>query len=80
VRAHLPTHPLPTHPRFESVNFLEFVKLLAPFTSRVSVDDKLNFLFTVFDVDGDGALLQGRVSCCWWLNSRFKWQFDWQLL
>jgi Ca2+-binding EF-hand superfamily protein len=37
------------------VNFLEFVKLLAPFSGRVSVDDKLNFLFTVYDVDGDGA-------------------------
>lgn len=41
---------------FESVNFLEFVKLLAPFTARVSVDDKLQFLFTVFDVDGDGLM------------------------
>lgn len=41
---------------FESVNFLEFVKLLAPFTSRVSADDKINFLFAVFDVDGDGLV------------------------
>ncbi|GBF88100.1 calcineurin subunit B [Raphidocelis subcapitata] len=41
---------------FESVNFLEFVKLLAPFTARVSREDKLQFLFTVFDVDGDGLV------------------------
>ncbi|KAI8472237.1 MAG: hypothetical protein J3K34DRAFT_414624 [Monoraphidium minutum] len=41
---------------FESVNFLEFVKLLAPFTPRASADDKLQLLFTVFDVDGDGLV------------------------
>jgi hypothetical protein len=50
-------NPSTPHPSsFESVNFLEFVKLLAPFTGRVSEEDKLQFLFTVFDVDGDGGL------------------------
>jgi hypothetical protein len=53
-RNHAQTEP-PKRRRFESVNFLEFVKLLAPFTARVSQEDKLNFLFTVFDVDGDGG-------------------------
>lgn len=41
------------------MNFLDFVKLLAPFTSRASLEDKLNFLFMVYDVDGDGEFLLG---------------------
>jgi hypothetical protein len=60
-----PSAPPPPPPRayppsFESVNFLEFVKLLAPFSGRVSADDKLNFLFTVYDVDGDGGCRGGQ--------------------
>jgi Ca2+-binding EF-hand superfamily protein len=44
---------------FESANFLEFVRLLAPFAARVPRDDKLAFLFSVFDVDGDGVCVWG---------------------
>jgi len=39
---------------FESVNFKEFVAFLSAFSSRASTDDKLQFLFTVYDIDGDG--------------------------
>ena len=39
---------------FESVNFMEFARMLAAFSSRASTDEKLNFMFTVYDVDGDG--------------------------
>lgn len=39
---------------FESVNFKEFVRLLAAFSSRAKRDDQLAFMFAVYDVDGDG--------------------------
>jgi len=41
---------------FESVNFMEFARMLAAFSSRASTDEKLNFMFTVYDVDGDGIV------------------------
>ena len=53
--------------RFESVNFLEFVKLLAPFRPHVPVDEKLALLFAVFDVDGDGVCVRG-LACLRWLR------------
>jgi len=43
---------------FEAVNFKEFVRLLAAFSSRAERDDRLAFMFAVYDVDGDGG-------CCW---------------
>lgn len=41
---------------FESINFKEFLGLLAAFSCKASRDDKLRFMFNVFDVDGDGAI------------------------
>ena len=37
---------------FESINFREFLGLLAPFSPAASRDDKLRFMFNVYDVDG----------------------------
>jgi hypothetical protein len=39
---------------FESVNFLDFAQLLAAFSDRASYEDKVKFIFWVYDVDGDG--------------------------
>ncbi|GAB4820563.1 hypothetical protein N2152v2_007609 [Parachlorella kessleri] len=41
---------------FESINFKEFLGLLTAFSSKASRDEKLRFMFNVFDVDGDGAI------------------------
>eukprot|EP00877_Chromochloris_zofingiensis_P005861 jgi/Chrzof1/1528/Cz10g11080.t1 len=41
---------------FESVNFLEFARLLAAFSSRADREEKLYFMFLVYDVDGDGVV------------------------
>mmetsp|Transcript_14457 Transcript_14457/g.43727 ORF Transcript_14457/g.43727 Transcript_14457/m.43727 type:complete len:178 (-) Transcript_14457:4154-4687(-) len=41
---------------FDSVNFKEFVEILAPFSARASHEDKVRFIFTVYDMDGDGAV------------------------
>jgi Ca2+-binding EF-hand superfamily protein len=40
----------------ESVNFLEFARTLAPFSTRASRADRLRLLFAVYDVDGDGLV------------------------
>lgn len=40
---------------FESVNFKDYVRLLAPFSQRASRDTKLAAMFNMYDVDGDGA-------------------------
>lgn len=40
---------------FESINFREFVGLLAPFSRAASRDDKLRAMFSVYDVDGERA-------------------------
>ena len=42
---------------FEAVNFKEFVRLLSAFSSRAERDDRITFLFTVYDIDGDGELM-----------------------
>lgn len=42
---------------FESVNFLDFARLLAAFSDRCSYEEKVRFIFKVYDVDGDG-------ECC----------------
>lgn len=41
---------------FEGVNFIEFCRLLAPFSRKASLAAKLDALQSVFDVDGDGML------------------------
>ena len=46
-----------THPQvrmYESVNFKEFVKLLSAFSKNASRDVRLEYMFQVYDVDGDG--------------------------
>ena len=40
---------------FECVNFKDFVRILSAFGSRSTREAKLSFMFTVYDVDGDGA-------------------------
>ena len=37
---------------FESINFKEFLGLLSAFSAKASRDEKLRFMFNVFDVDG----------------------------
>lgn len=41
---------------FDSVNFKEFVTILAPFSARASHSDKVAFIFGVYDLDGDGVV------------------------
>jgi serine/threonine-protein phosphatase 2B regulatory subunit len=41
---------------FESVNFKDFVALLSAFSAQASTEDKLQLLFRVYDVDGDGLI------------------------
>jgi hypothetical protein len=40
---------------FESVNFKEFLRLLAPFSARAPRGVKLSAMFAAYDVDADGA-------------------------
>ncbi|KAG2423572.1 hypothetical protein HXX76_015212 [Chlamydomonas incerta] len=40
----------------ECPNFRDFVRLVAPFSPRASRDDRLAFIFSVYDVDGDGYI------------------------
>jgi len=39
---------------FDGANFMEFCRLLAPFSVRATQDSKVEAIFSVFDVDGDG--------------------------
>uniref|UniRef100_A0A7S3QKT9 EF-hand domain-containing protein n=1 Tax=Dunaliella tertiolecta TaxID=3047 RepID=A0A7S3QKT9_DUNTE len=41
---------------FEAVNFKEFVRLLSAFSIRAERDNRLAFMFAVYDVDGDGLI------------------------
>mmetsp|Transcript_5238 Transcript_5238/g.11462 ORF Transcript_5238/g.11462 Transcript_5238/m.11462 type:complete len:176 (+) Transcript_5238:110-637(+) len=41
---------------FESVNFKEFVKLLSALSRRASDDEKLGYMFMVYDIDADGIV------------------------
>lgn len=58
---------------YGNVNFKEFVKLLSAFSSRAARDTKLEYMFMVYDVDGDGKF-EGRClnkqlpSCLRWRN------------
>ncbi len=45
---------------FESVNFKEFVKLLSAFSSRATTNTKLEYMFMIYDVDGDGERIDSR--------------------
>ncbi|KAK9819212.1 hypothetical protein WJX74_006100 [Apatococcus lobatus] len=40
----------------ESINFKEFVGLLAAFSRNASREDKLKAIFAVYDIDGDGIV------------------------
>jgi len=40
--------------KFESVNFMDFAKLLAAFSDRADYEEKVKFIFRAYDVDGDG--------------------------
>lgn len=40
--------------QFESVNFVDFARLLAAFSDRAPYDEKVKFIFKAYDVDGDG--------------------------
>lgn len=42
---------------FHCVNFKEFVKLLSSFSDRATRDQKIESIFYVYDVDGDGECM-----------------------
>eukprot|EP00879_Flechtneria_rotunda_P006048 GHRR01006361.1.p1 GENE.GHRR01006361.1~~GHRR01006361.1.p1 ORF type:complete len:177 (+),score=40.60 GHRR01006361.1:232-762(+) len=42
--------------QFESVNFLDFARLLAAFSHRADYEDKVKLIFKGYDVDGDGLV------------------------
>ena len=37
----------------ESINFREFVLMLAPYSKHASREDKLRHMFTIYDIDGE---------------------------
>ncbi|KAH7618847.1 putative Calcineurin subunit B type 2 [Nannochloris sp. 'desiccata'] len=41
---------------YDGINFREFVKMLAPYSSKATRDDKIRHLFAIWDVDGDGIV------------------------
>ncbi|CAI5476985.1 unnamed protein product [Closterium sp. Yama58-4] len=43
----------------EGVNFKDFVKWLAAFSSRATAEDRTRLVFAVYDVDGDGKISKG---------------------
>lgn len=40
----------------EGLNFKEFIALLSAFSARATKDDKLKFIFRVYDTDGNGKV------------------------
>lgn len=46
----------------ESANFTEFVRVLAAFSPRTPREDKVAFIFEVYDVDGDGVVSREDMS------------------
>ncbi|KAK3251872.1 hypothetical protein CYMTET_38794 [Cymbomonas tetramitiformis] len=51
---------------FENVNFKEFVALLAAFSNRASKEDKLRFMYMMFDADGDGIVSRNDLQHMIW--------------
>jgi len=43
------------------IEFKEFVSALATFTDQTKLDDKLKFLFQVYDIDNDGYISNGEL-------------------
>eukprot|EP00227_Mantoniella_beaufortii_P015893 CAMPEP_0197592236 /NCGR_PEP_ID=MMETSP1326-20131121/14982_1 /TAXON_ID=1155430 /ORGANISM="Genus nov. species nov., Strain RCC2288" /LENGTH=165 /DNA_ID=CAMNT_0043157913 /DNA_START=75 /DNA_END=568 /DNA_ORIENTATION=- len=41
---------------FQNLNFKDFVRMLAAFSARASREEKLDFMFKVYDVDRDGFI------------------------
>ncbi|MEW5304141.1 MAG: hypothetical protein WDW38_003502 [Sanguina aurantia] len=41
---------------FDSINFRDFVKMLASFSPRAKREAKLKVMFEVYDIDGDGII------------------------
>lgn len=41
---------------FAGVNFKEFANLVSVFTARATREDKVKFMFSVHDMDGDGVI------------------------
>ena len=41
---------------FENVNFKDFCLMLSNFSERATAEDRIRFLFNVYDVDGDGYI------------------------
>ncbi len=39
---------------FESVNFKDYIRLLAPFSAKASRDIKIGAMFAAYDIDDDG--------------------------
>jgi len=46
----------------EGANFTEFVRVLAAFSPRAPREDKVSFIFEVYDVDGDGVVSREDMS------------------
>ena len=43
---------------FENTNFQDFVRKVSLFSDKAPFEEKLRFMFTVWDVDGDGRISQ----------------------
>ncbi len=41
---------------FQNLNFMDFCRVLAAFSDRATREDKLDFMFRVYDVDRDGTI------------------------
>ena len=42
--------------RFENVNFVDFCVLLSYFSKNATREDQVQFIFSIFDTDGDGRV------------------------
>ena len=52
---------------FESMNFKEFARLLSNFSGRTSKEQKIDLIFRVYDIDGDGKLVLSKEhGVCRW--------------
>lgn len=41
---------------YDGINFREFCKMIAPFSSKASAEEQVKYMFAVWDVDGDGIV------------------------